>query len=58
MTDIKQIAVQALTLMDLTTLNENDTNESVIHLCRQAKTSVGSTAAVCVYPRFVRNNFV
>jgi len=53
MTDIKQIAVQALTLMDLTTLNENDTNESVIHLCRQAKTSVGSTAAVCVYPRFV-----
>ena len=53
MTDLKQVAAKALSLMDLTTLNDDDTNDIVINLCKQAKTSVGSTAAVCVYPRFV-----
>jgi deoxyribose-phosphate aldolase len=31
--------------MDLTTLNDDDTNEKVIALCHQAKTPVGNTAA-------------
>lgn len=53
MPDLQQAAQQALQLMDLTTLNENDTDEVVIALCRQAKTPSGNTAAVCVYPRFV-----
>ena len=53
MPDLQQAAQLALQLMDLTTLNDNDTDASVIALCQQAKTAVGSTAAVCVYPRFV-----
>lgn len=50
---LKQIAQQALSLMDLTTLNDNDTDEKVIQLCQQGKTEFGTPAAVCVYPRFV-----
>ena len=53
MPDLQQAAQLALQLMDLTTLNDNDTDKSVIALCQQAKTAAGSTAAVCVYPRFV-----
>ncbi|MBR0573753.1 MULTISPECIES: deoxyribose-phosphate aldolase [Pasteurellaceae] len=49
----KQVAKQALSLMDLTTLNDNDTDEKVIALCEQAKTEFGSPAAVCIYPRFI-----
>lgn len=51
--NIKQYAQQALSLMDLTTLNENDTDEKVIALCQSARTDFGTPAAVCVYPRFV-----
>ena len=50
---LKQIAQQALSLMDLTTLNDNDTDEKVISLCKQGNTAFGTPAAVCVYPRFV-----
>ena len=39
--------------MDLTTLNDDDTDEKVIALCHQAKTPVGNTAAICIYPRFI-----
>ncbi|MGF1741228.1 deoxyribose-phosphate aldolase [Vibrio profundum] len=53
MSDLKAAALRALQLMDLTTLNEDDTDEKVIALCRNAKTAVGTTAAVCIYPRFV-----
>jgi deoxyribose-phosphate aldolase len=53
MPDLQQAAQLALQLMDLTTLNDNDTDAAVIALCQQAKTAAGSTAAVCVYPRFV-----
>ncbi|MDP8177733.1 deoxyribose-phosphate aldolase [Pasteurella skyensis] len=49
----KQIAEQALSLIDLTTLNDNDTDAKVITLCNQAKTDFGSPAAVCIYPRFI-----
>lgn len=52
--NLKQSAKQALSLMDLTTLNDDDTDEKVIALCQQAKTDFGSPAAVCVYPRFVK----
>ncbi|WP_026971730.1 deoxyribose-phosphate aldolase [Aliagarivorans marinus] len=50
---LKQIAQQALSLMDLTTLNEDDTRERVAALCDQAKTEVGQVAAICIYPRFI-----
>lgn len=53
MSDLKAAALRALKLMDLTTLNDNDTDEAVIALCKNAKTAVGNTAAVCIYPRFV-----
>lgn len=53
MSDLKVAAQTALGLMDLTTLNDNDTNEIVISLCQQAKTSVGETAAICIYPQFI-----
>ena len=47
-----------LGLIDLTTLNGNDTNEKVKNLCRQAvafenkELGTPKTAAVCVYPVF------
>lgn len=53
MTDLTKSSLRALQLMDLTTLNDDDTDEKVIALCRQAKTAVGNTAAVCIYPRFI-----
>lgn len=53
MTDIKHLALRALKLMDLTTLNEDDTDAKVIALCHQAKSAAGNTAAICIYPRFI-----
>lgn len=40
-------------LLDLTSLNDNDTESSVSFLCEKAQTPLGHVAAVCVYPRFV-----
>lgn len=42
MTDLKASSLRALKLMDLTTLNDDDTDEKVIALCHQAKTPVGN----------------
>ncbi|EKE72408.1 deoxyribose-phosphate aldolase [Gallaecimonas xiamenensis] len=53
MIDIQTAAQQALGLMDLTTLNDNDTDAKVIALCQDAVTPVGNTAAICIYPRFI-----
>lgn len=53
MSDLKQASRQAIHLMDLTTLNDNDTDQNVIDLCMQAQTAAGHTAAVCIYPRFI-----
>jgi deoxyribose-phosphate aldolase len=53
MSDLKAAALRALKLMDLTTLNDDDTDQKVIELCHNAKTVVGNTAAVCIYPRFI-----
>ncbi|MEZ8968675.1 deoxyribose-phosphate aldolase [Vibrio breoganii] len=53
MSDLKAAALRALKLMDLTTLNDDDTDQKVIDLCHAAKSAVGNTAAVCIYPRFV-----
>lgn len=53
MTDLTASSLRALQLMDLTTLNEDDNDEKVIALCRQAKTPAGNTAAICIYPRFI-----
>lgn len=53
MCDINNIARKILGLVDLTSLNETDTTEQIVELCRQAVTKYGHTAAVCIYPRFV-----
>lgn len=50
----------ALTLIDLTSLNGNDTRESIDRLCQKAlslsapESGLPGVAAVCVYPTFVR----
>jgi len=46
------VAQQALGLLELTSLNADDTAERVIALCEKALTPVGNVAAVCVLPRF------
>lgn len=53
MQDLNSVARQALKLMDLTSLNDTDTNEVIGDLCRQAGTAAGHPAAVCVYPAFI-----
>ncbi|MDQ5892900.1 MAG: deoxyribose-phosphate aldolase [Pseudomonadota bacterium] len=53
MTKLTTAARRALALMDLTTLNEDDTDEKVTALCRQANSPAGKTAAICIYPRFI-----
>lgn len=53
MSDLIRAARRALALMDLTTLNDDDTDERVVELCRRAAGPAGRVAAVCVFPRFV-----
>lgn len=42
MSDLKAAALRALKLMDLTTLNDDDTDAKVISLCHDAKTAVAT----------------
>ena len=42
-----------LSLLDLTSLNDNDTPAVIDALCSNATQSIGKVAAVCVYPQFV-----
>ncbi|OHX16627.1 deoxyribose-phosphate aldolase [Chromobacterium amazonense] len=53
MSALIEAARRALSLMDLTTLNDDDTDAKVIALCQKAKSQDGTVAAVCVFPRFV-----
>lgn len=53
MTELNARSRQALQLMDLTSLNDDDTPEAIIALCQQARTEAGNTAAICIYPRFI-----
>ncbi len=50
----KYWAKRALSLMDLTSLNDNDTDSVIENLCVSANTPHGQTAAVCVYPAFIQ----
>ena len=51
---MKEVAARALALLDLTSLNDDDTNEKIVALCAKAHGDFGKTAAVCVWPRFVK----
>ncbi|MCE8004643.1 deoxyribose-phosphate aldolase [Billgrantia ethanolica] len=53
MTELQQAARQALALMDLTSLNDDDSDAVIRELCVRANTPAGHPAAVCVYPAFV-----
>ncbi|MDB4542704.1 deoxyribose-phosphate aldolase [bacterium] len=53
MRDPKPTASRVIALMDLTSLNEDDTEQDVIDLCRAAHSRAGDTAAVCIFPRFI-----
>ena len=52
MTDLTT-AHRLLTLLDLTSLNDADTETDIAQLCEQAVTDFGKVATVCVWPRFV-----
>jgi len=43
-----------LQLIDLTSLNDSDTAETISAVCQKAVTSFGHVAAVCFYPQFVK----
>ncbi|WP_104203373.1 deoxyribose-phosphate aldolase [Billgrantia saliphila] len=53
MTELQQAARQALALMDLTSLNDDDSDAVIRELCARANTSAGHPAAVCIYPAFI-----
>lgn len=46
-------AKHLIRLLDLTTLNIDDTENRIEKLCQKAQTPYGNVAAVCVYPKFV-----
>ncbi len=52
--DGKSVAALALSLMDLTSLNDDDTDDDIRRLCQQASSKSGQVAAVCIYPRFIQ----
>lgn len=49
---IEKNARLAISLMDLTRLNDNDSENDVRALCARAAGPAGSVAAVCIWPRF------
>jgi deoxyribose-phosphate aldolase len=53
MNALAQASRQGIGLIDLTSLNDDDTDEKVIKLCQDAHSAGGDTAAVCIYPRFI-----
>lgn len=55
MTDLKPVARQALALMDLTSLNDDDDSARIQALCRRADTPAGRPAALCLYPAFIED---
>jgi len=53
MSDLRTIAKRALSLIDLTSLTDNETEQEITNLCQQAQSPAGQTAAICIFPRFV-----
>ncbi len=48
-----EVAARTLPLLDLTSLNDDDTDERIEALCAKAAGPLGHAAAVCVYPQFI-----
>jgi deoxyribose-phosphate aldolase len=53
MNQIQEVAQLSLSLMDLTSLTNEESEQDIIALCEQAHSSAGDTAAICIYPRFI-----
>ncbi|WP_373236528.1 deoxyribose-phosphate aldolase [Cohaesibacter celericrescens] len=51
--DSKKLAQKAISLLDLTNLNDDCDDAAIETLCAKAQSAYGNTAAVCVWPRFV-----
>ncbi|MFJ4143949.1 deoxyribose-phosphate aldolase [Pseudomonas sp. NPDC089734] len=49
----EQLALHALSLIDLFAFNSGDTEQRIVGMCQRALTPVGPVAAVCVHSRFV-----
>lgn len=54
MQDLLINSVDIIPFIDLTSLNQNDNEESITALCKNAITPFGNVAAVCVYHQFVK----
>ncbi|HAT85453.1 MAG TPA: deoxyribose-phosphate aldolase, partial [Rhizobiales bacterium] len=52
MTD-QELAQKAISLLDLTNLNDDCTPADIETLCAKAQTPYGNTAAICIWPRFI-----
>ncbi|RTL00516.1 MAG: deoxyribose-phosphate aldolase [Proteobacteria bacterium] len=50
---LKKVAQQTLGLIDLTTLNDNDTDAVVLALCEKASTEFGAVPAICIFRQFI-----
>ena len=48
------LAKKAISLLDLTNLNDDCNAAAIKALCARAQTPYGNTAAVCIWPRFIR----
>ncbi|HMT02991.1 MAG TPA: deoxyribose-phosphate aldolase [Burkholderiales bacterium] len=53
MNNTNEYAAQILSLIDLTSLNANDTDQSIINLCHKANTHYGNVAAICIYSHYI-----
>src|SRR5450756_80790 len=51
LSDLRASAQVALSCLDLTSLNDNDTEADIARLCLRAQSPFGPVAAVCVWPR-------
>lgn len=52
-TSLQEYAKQTLSLIDLTSLNDNDNDDNIVALCYKSQTDFGSTPAICIYSRFI-----
>lgn len=53
MQNLQNIAKQILSLIDLTSLNDNDNEETIKNLCQNTTNNYGHVPAVCIYSRFI-----
>ena len=53
MTDLAATAKRAISVLDLTNLNDECEAKDIKNLCKMAQTAAGNVAAVCIWPQFV-----